>query len=207
MKGIFETDQTSLLCNTQANEPNISHNFSECGQDVSKCSHAQRLKKTFEIYHSDPNVEKLNAVGALNDFHHLMFHHDEQFNDIFVILGGDCNTDDINKCPIYTRNFRDRTRNNEREKGDSAEIQILNKIHCHYRHAFDIGVRFTPDELALIETDESDEKAQQNNETSEFMNSKILKMKHILNVNETETAFLVQKALERGCHILLYTQR
>eukprot|EP01083_Nonionella_stella_P101382 287352_1 len=30
---------------------------------------------------------------------------------------------------------------------------------------------------------------------------------NIFNVNETETSFLVQKALERGCHILLYTQR
>eukprot|EP01083_Nonionella_stella_P273325 927098_1 len=30
---------------------------------------------------------------------------------------------------------------------------------------------------------------------------------NILNVNEIETTFLVQKAVERGCHILLYTQR
>eukprot|EP01083_Nonionella_stella_P044977 120964_1 len=35
----------------------------------------------------------------------------------------------------------------------------------------------------------------------------VMAVESLLNVNEIETTFLVQKAVERGCHILLYTQR
>eukprot|EP01083_Nonionella_stella_P273324 927097_1 len=42
---------------------------------------------------------------------------------------------------------------------------------------------------------------------TKYINSTNIKLYCVLNVNEIETTFLVQKALERGCHILLYTQR
>eukprot|EP01084_Bolivina_argentea_P226396 382442_1 len=141
---------------------------------VSTCMNLDRICKILQNYHSS-SFSKANIVShtniiccinglyppttqveyafkpydctlLLNDFHHLLFNHKDQFQDVYHLLiektnhGNICNTAN---CHMMTRNYRDRDEfkycyiGND-NMGDIVQQQLLDKIHCYYFHSFDI---------------------------------------------------------------------
>ena len=97
------------------------------------------------------NGSKYNNVELLNDYHHLIFTHGDQFEDIFNYLKINCK---VNFCSAMLRNYRDRYYDNSDGKADNIRskiyfnytsskeinlLQILDKIHCHFLHTYEMG--------------------------------------------------------------------
>eukprot|EP01084_Bolivina_argentea_P108232 193426_1 len=106
-----------------------------------------------------------NNIDLLNDFNHLLFTHSNDFEDIYDALIHQHNERmlcDIKQCLILKRNQRDRTIDNTQlyvNKYPTYVIQeqLMDKIHCHYFHSFDIGYKFTQSERQYLQI-EKDEK-------------------------------------------------
>eukprot|EP01084_Bolivina_argentea_P184443 318098_1 len=99
----------------------------------------------------------------LNNFLHLISEHDDddEFESIYnKICATNCN---ILHCNVFLRNHRNRNKIRKNDKCFSelfkttddtiiAKMQILDKIHCHYVHCYDIGHRLTSKERETIST-------------------------------------------------------
>ena len=103
--------------------------------------------------------EHYNNTHLLNDFNHLIEFHDNVFNHIYEYFDGEC---DLEKCLLIKRLHRDRDyyKNDAKRKeiyynyDDAKEIntqQILDKIHCYYRHSYDLGFRVKKSKLLSIQ--------------------------------------------------------
>eukprot|EP01083_Nonionella_stella_P056511 148770_1 len=103
--------------------------------------------------------EYYNNTHLLNDYNHLIQFHDDVFHHIYAYFDGEC---DFGRCVLIKRLHRDRDyyRDDEKRKeiyynyDDEKEIntqQILNKIHCYYRHAYDLGFRVKQSKLLRIQ--------------------------------------------------------
>ena len=116
---------------------------------LSSNNEEQKSKTIWNIYRNFPI--RYNNTSLLNDFNHLLFNHDHQFEWIYVILcyfrnKQTCNGD---KCISLRRNCRDRSRISKQDNilqqlyaGDEViEQQLVDRIHCYYFHSFDRGHR------------------------------------------------------------------
>eukprot|EP01083_Nonionella_stella_P067564 178774_1 len=87
-----------------------------------------------------------NGVHTLNNFHHLLFDHHAQFEDIYDALINEMSIGcSLQKCQVIRRHYRDRLTDNDcgsDEVMESMELSLLDKIHCYYLHSFDIGYKF-----------------------------------------------------------------
>eukprot|EP01083_Nonionella_stella_P135289 411562_1 len=97
---------------------------------------------------------QLDIHDVLNDFLYLLEHHNDEysFQRLYELFGGFC---DINHCAAFQRNYRNRA--NEHwdvtnplyaniDSTDIVKQQIMDRIHCYYRHSFDMGYRLGIDE-------------------------------------------------------------
>eukprot|EP01084_Bolivina_argentea_P294439 506586_1 len=144
------------------------------GESVEKCCHLIRLSQLMNIYHTDVcgksdsifNIDNYQIYIALNDFHHLLQYHNDDINFEFIFNHfEDCN---IEKCKIFQRNHRNRyqLRNKINERNELYPIddneydgyhyilycQILDKIHCFYKHCYDIGHKLTQKQKGYIKS-------------------------------------------------------
>eukprot|EP01084_Bolivina_argentea_P218248 370388_1 len=105
-------------------------------------------------------------IKLLDDFHHLLFEHDNQFENIYnhfvgkTVLTEPC---DRKSCVVLSRNHRDRFQCSSNENlrqqlyygnNSSEEVtiyQLIDTIHCYYLHSYDSGFRLTRKELNSIE--------------------------------------------------------
>eukprot|EP01084_Bolivina_argentea_P094728 170318_1 len=117
-------------------------------------------KNIDDIYEND-----YHNVAALNDFHHLLFSHCDQFEDIHNGLvehdnGHKCT---LENCTMMRRSYRDRItlRDNDdkirklylnMEDGyDIIQQQLLDKMHCFYYHSFDTGRRLRKSDIETVQ--------------------------------------------------------
>eukprot|EP01084_Bolivina_argentea_P237137 398636_1 len=96
-------------------------------------------------------IDTLNISQILDDYLHLMQHHDEdkQFDFISSILS-QCK---ISTCNGFKRNHFDRFNNINYINSSNSTLQILDKIHSYFCHSYDIGLRLTTKQLQNIEND------------------------------------------------------
>eukprot|EP01084_Bolivina_argentea_P085805 155090_1 len=96
------------------------------------------------------------TVDLLDDHHHVLLHHADQFEGVYNLLCETVNDNDIcklSKCLSLRRNQRDRlkrTRNLYLNEENIVEEQLLDKIHAYYLHTFDIGYKMTENEKRII---------------------------------------------------------
>eukprot|EP01084_Bolivina_argentea_P102905 184347_1 len=170
-------DSKHLLQISEITDHKSNNNESKC--DLSSCNHLKQLVILLTKYHifvreqieqkndSDSNeVYNLNQCGlsVLNDFHHLLSKHYDQFEDVYNLLKKTCNNKNVctlSKCIMFKRNYRDRACGQSKRKQLNAMYfvtneltietqQILDKIHCFYIHSFDIGYKLTRKEKQYI---------------------------------------------------------
>eukprot|EP01084_Bolivina_argentea_P113374 202065_1 len=135
--------------------------------DLTDCDHLNQLERCMLIYDEYGRVLDFNIYDALNSFLHVMTEHNDAFETIYYRLGGFCN---INTCNRFYRHGGLRyninlenelisgyLRNDYKDvipidiiclvqqyyavKHPRILIDIMDKIHCHYRHGYDLGYR------------------------------------------------------------------
>eukprot|EP01084_Bolivina_argentea_P092824 166973_1 len=130
-----------------ANTKNIK--IFKCDGSISECEHFINLFTVMNEYHNSNELYlQLICIDDLIHNHiHLIYehNHDEDFEYIHnKINATNC---DIFSCDIFMRNHRNRNKTNLTDLFDSNNVhiivrkQILDSIHCHYAHSFDIGHR------------------------------------------------------------------
>eukprot|EP01084_Bolivina_argentea_P184442 318097_1 len=139
-------------------------NINKCKGEISDCEHLNDLAVIMEEYmESNLDFDKMDIRWILNNFLHLISEHDDddEFESIYnKICATNCN---ILHCNVFLRNHRNRNKIRKNDKCFSelfkttddtiiAKMQILDKIHCHYVHCYDIGHRLTSKERETIST-------------------------------------------------------
>eukprot|EP01084_Bolivina_argentea_P201179 343920_1 len=108
--------------------------------------------------------DTFDITSVLNVFYHLLSEHSKQFEHIYNLLVLQCNDGmicEFENCIISQRQHRDRVfiiKNqnkleslyNSKTANEIALQQILDKIHCHFFHTFDIGYKFTQEQKRKI---------------------------------------------------------
>eukprot|EP01084_Bolivina_argentea_P259739 438388_1 len=120
------------------------------------------------VYNMVNQNENYTDIDLLNDYHHLTTVHRQQFENISVKLTQTAFVDkhcNMLTCLPFMRNQRNRfnTQNNimtelYKFENDVTSQQLLDSIHCHFIHTFDIGYKLTQKERDMITQEENDEK-------------------------------------------------
>eukprot|EP01084_Bolivina_argentea_P014275 26671_1 len=157
---------------TKSKDPNVAFNklqqilkedkadnTDEIQCELSKCDAFHRLMMLLNMttktdWHQNVSIEMTyDNTSFLNDFHHLLMHHDHQFEQICNTMIEKCNNNtlcDMLKCKYVQRNYRNRLSDTEFTKLYShcnvhidqvIYQQILDKLHCYYFHSFDLKHR------------------------------------------------------------------
>eukprot|EP01083_Nonionella_stella_P057169 150190_1 len=131
---------------------------------LTECKCLERLCNLLKQYHTSilnsnnhetfQFKEQFDIVSTINDVNHLLFSHSTEFEPIHHIFKEESNNNqicDLSKCLMTRRNYRDRSKITSREdllsqmySGDDVVTeQILDSVHCHWFHTFDIGYKLT----------------------------------------------------------------
>eukprot|EP01084_Bolivina_argentea_P007336 13781_1 len=129
-------------------EQNNKHDLSICDVDISECDCLKDLNNIMGQYDdSKDNYDHIrkeyNLIQIVDIYQHLLSKHDKDtdFEYIYNTLPK-CTA---KNCDKVKRNYRNRNDKYLRDyKGDDAPmIQILDKIHCYYKHTYQMGYRLT----------------------------------------------------------------
>eukprot|EP01084_Bolivina_argentea_P183341 316391_1 len=98
--------------------------------------------------------EDFHEFNLLNQFNHLLTSHDDQLEEIYNIILQHCEKCDLSQCLMMKRNHRDRAvliddnhKLNELYFNDNITMQqLIDRIHCHIFHTFDIGFKMMQQE-------------------------------------------------------------
>eukprot|EP01084_Bolivina_argentea_P214332 363882_1 len=170
-KSIQISFNDQLKVSERKESPNIlsldKNNFMNAKENtcngILKCFQLQRLMAIMIQYNPNAFNQKqfdtLNIQQVVDDFLHAIHYHnkDIQFEYIVEQLG-DCN---ILKCSAFNRNNRNRSiqqvRNDKNETTSTDfKLQILDKIHCHFQHSYDIGYRLSSKQKEITENKSND---------------------------------------------------
>eukprot|EP01084_Bolivina_argentea_P008809 16473_1 len=175
---------------------------------INKCQHLQQFIKSLQIFESlikikqhdnEHNIDeiKIKLPALYDNFCHLLLHHDNNhaFETIYNELGGRCDE----KCIHFRRNYRNRDKisidmYSTDEYKAAAEIiamhQIIDSVHCFYRHSFDIGYRLSIKERESIENCVSDQKEVVDTDNEYFKNHQIIRTYEILANKRKKLSFI-----------------
>eukprot|EP01084_Bolivina_argentea_P272417 463809_1 len=170
---LITSNNKSLLKHESVPDDEIVSNFCE----NANCQQLARLIKILNHYHYKQNLDNIQILEVLDDYLHVLSEHDtdEQFEDIFSQLEY-CN---IVQCTMFTRNNRNRaveTANISMEHNELAILRILDKIHCHLQHCYDIGNRLTISDKNYLSKNKNNELENE----QLFCNETLLHSKHQL---------------------------
>eukprot|EP01083_Nonionella_stella_P289688 985838_1 len=163
----LDKQQQEILSLLQQNAPSPTSSSSTylfCGGEISKCEYLRCLKQQMTSTESDSIDDSDGIKSILENYLHLMIQHsndqdilNNDFEYIYRYLGADCN---IQKCSSFGRHSLCRRESAERDEllkeynvehdRDIIRKHTIDKIHCFYRHSYDIGHRLTPDETNEI---------------------------------------------------------
>eukprot|EP01084_Bolivina_argentea_P077881 141331_1 len=156
-----DTESTDVLFNSN---PYLRSRDIFC--DVKTCKHMNNISSILRRYHSNINSDEMYSedythVNLLNDYHHLLNIHSDQFEEIYNFLRVNIAVDScckLKSCVMMRRNERTRTNANDDTMdtyGDNpVQQQLLDCIHCFYLHSFDTGYMLTRlDRQKILESD------------------------------------------------------
>eukprot|EP01084_Bolivina_argentea_P021955 40791_1 len=141
-------------------EPSNNHFGDRLDCELRDCQSLTLLYTEFN-QKTHNNTTTNHHVTLLNAFHHLLLNHSHEFENIYNIIIELCNNNkscDLKKCAAMLRNHRNKANITEDESQlnqfyanmDTVKQQLLDTIHCHYFHSFDIGYKFTTKEKENI---------------------------------------------------------
>eukprot|EP01084_Bolivina_argentea_P254143 427156_1 len=128
-----------------SNHKNTDVSQSSCSQNVKNCKAVLNLCHIMHTYYHNAQNDAcaLDTIDTLDTFHHLLLFHndDDAFEYIYHSFNREC---DPNKCDSVRRYYRPQNSNTEIHcKQFEPTLELLDKIHCHFCHQYDIGARLT----------------------------------------------------------------
>eukprot|EP01084_Bolivina_argentea_P121413 215143_1 len=165
------------------NQAITNENASSNSCDLKQCCCLKQLATTLKKYHSilanhekqthDTSVsidtmydDNYSAICVLNDFHHLLSHHKNQFEEIYhqlMVKSNNCNPCKLSTCCMLTRSMQDpsslRSKDmiskqiyyNTKQVNEIIMHHLLDKVHCYYFHTLDIGYKLSKDDKMQIQ--------------------------------------------------------
>eukprot|EP01083_Nonionella_stella_P303840 1053224_1 len=145
---------------------------SECSSTVHKCKYTTRIIAALNHYlslnliHNESDrvalVEYCTEThqSLLDDFIHIIETHNDELQDIAKLMMAEhqfrpCN---IKNCLLLVRHYRDRNQPNEsNDHSDEKFIlyrDILDGIHCHLVHLYDIGLRVNAESTEAMDSND-----------------------------------------------------
>eukprot|EP01084_Bolivina_argentea_P014780 27641_1 len=124
-------------------------------------------------------IDNIDINTVLNDYLYILQNHnnDDDFECIYNSLGGFCH---MYTCNHFTRKIQYSSKIETIIDNINVKIQILDKIHCFYRHSYDLGYRLTSRDKAIIK---------KQNTTTNTKTAYIKKiLSHKRHINNTEYA-------------------
>eukprot|EP01084_Bolivina_argentea_P074585 135290_1 len=145
-----------------------------------------KLCITQDVYNKSGN--NYNSIDLLNNFNHLLHVHSNDFEYIYNHLNQmlyDNKGCKLRDCLLMKRHQRDRTTITKNEtilhnmyynNDDRTDQQLLDRVHCHFLHSFDIGCKLTQQEKQdiLIEKHKSSDEYHSQISSKIFPKQKIL---------------------------------
>eukprot|EP01084_Bolivina_argentea_P003581 6736_1 len=135
-----------------------NEHLSSCDVDIAQCSRLKDLSNIMVQYDaSQDNCDHIHKeydlIQIVDIYQHLLSKHDKDtdFQYIYNTLPKCI----VENCVMFRRNYRNRGYVQYDELrlykcDDVCTIQILDKIHCYYKHTYDIGYRLTLKERNYI---------------------------------------------------------
>eukprot|EP01084_Bolivina_argentea_P000095 172_1 len=175
---------------------NCRYDTQKCKLSIAHCCHLQNLMKIICKYHEnqlDYIMDNAKIRETLNDYAHLIMQHDT--DEEFEFIANQFGICDLEKCPIFKRNNRNRDSLGENDRVQLqhkhlARNQILDKIHCYFAHCYDIGNRLSMEEMAVINARELIEEKREN---ECFINEKLVKYTEILHCKQKNINYRTSK--------------
>eukprot|EP01084_Bolivina_argentea_P234004 393988_1 len=127
----------------------------ECYGVIKECQYFVTMKDILDSYTNDNHTDNLTQL--LDCFNHILTYHtnNDDFAYIYQRLG-EC---DIQKCETVKRHYRNRIHKNESTIDDEKSVNafsditvydaIIDKIHCHFIHCYDMGYRLVNNNLNI----------------------------------------------------------
>eukprot|EP01084_Bolivina_argentea_P097319 174963_1 len=197
---LYNTEQTASINQSQIKRFYYDNELHCCDKKVSVCNNLKQLMCS--------GMDQQNSVDLMDNFLHLLEFHtsNEEFELIYDELGGFC---DLKTCNMFSINHRNRFDDDFKQSGFNSIMQekvfeeIQSKIHCFYRHSFDIGYRLNGKEMLQI-SENNDLK--DNNETDMhtlLLNKKLSQFSQIIfakkqNVKAKSNINLHERILNRS---------
>eukprot|EP01084_Bolivina_argentea_P020807 38652_1 len=131
----------------------------DCNKNVLHCHNVNRTIKLLKSINQNnyPSTDNINMALILDDYiHALQLHHSR---DEFKTIFNNISKCDIKNCKAMIRNYRDRSKpsnifySHENVQSTAKQMlsqQILDRIHCHHHHSFDMAMRILSDEKLQI---------------------------------------------------------
>eukprot|EP01084_Bolivina_argentea_P290928 499892_1 len=125
----------SLIDNNSENEL--------CANNIYKCVAKHRIIDVLLNHLQEEKHICYSITNILNDFQHLLKHHDEdeEFHSIHKNLTENDHHQTNDQCEIYSRYYQRRREYDNDIKNNDVMSNILSKIHSFYFHSYDTGLR------------------------------------------------------------------
>eukprot|EP01083_Nonionella_stella_P080025 219675_1 len=169
-KSIEYIDITSTFAIKQIPNKYHSNKISNCNKRISDCDYIIKLLNVLNQYVEFEYkilqsfiFDDIDIGCVVKWFLHAVTAHDSDDGFYYIykkLSGSRCN---MWVCNAFTRNHRNRTQNTNNlsdlyqvnDENTIVKMQILDKMHCHYIHCYDIGYRLTPQEKHNIFNDKN----------------------------------------------------
>eukprot|EP01084_Bolivina_argentea_P259797 438524_1 len=151
-----------------------------CNMNVKDCESVQIIINVIRTYdeNKNNNNDEKTLINILDAFHHSLFHHDNDndFKYIIHMLHQNCELQNCDKIKRHYRNEDNHLDNNEYD--NVLFDQILDRIHCHFLHGFDI---FRINETEMKQIENLDCNNDSNEDMEKAINSNIMQLQNVLN--------------------------
>eukprot|EP01084_Bolivina_argentea_P276858 472503_1 len=152
------------IMNINCHDQKISYSKC-CNSNVSNCEYTKVISITMKHYDFNNSHDEYHdtlyydkIIEILNAFDHVLFCHNTtaDFISIYTLLGGECK---LSKCIVVESHYNVDTQSSK----TSFLKKILNKLHCYFRHSYDMGFRLniSTESKQLISTDKISDKLKQ----------------------------------------------
>eukprot|EP01084_Bolivina_argentea_P068594 124847_1 len=119
----------------------------------------------------------IDILPVLNNFHHFLHYHNNDEDTEYMNLR--LKQHDFDKCEAITRHYKDRELD---DNNVSSTVQLLDKLHCHFAHCYEIGLKLTNRERDTLNTYNIEHK---NSDDCQEMDEHIMNLKNILNKKQS----------------------
>eukprot|EP01084_Bolivina_argentea_P215866 366580_1 len=163
-----ENDMKQTYNSTDVVATTLKYNCSQNSCDIINCNHFCNLMDALQQYdglshnslirndnHILDKIYKNGNIDLVNDFEHILSIHAAQFDAMYDLAiyynnNQDCS---LSNCRVIRRHYSDKAVSVFDSSLDVVKQQLLDKVHCYFYHAFDVGYKVKNAEMIKMLSD------------------------------------------------------